>query len=362
MPSGTSVRERSLSSRTAHTVRIVRTGSSGALVRIVQRPDGTLVAVKTARNPRVPAIQQARARDTIAPYFGARLPEVLFAGHHHGSDTLITRCPSVTTLADAALRPGPTTRAAAVWTEVTEALCQVWLQSARPGFEPALATRKHTLRLERGRHGLHHAAHQLRLAIDGKHHIIVNGTDHGSLDRMLHRLAALRPPTIRVACHGDPQPRNILLDHAEQWHLVDWEWSGHHQDWRMMMSHLVGWWYVESLLAGTHGRITPARSALVLSYGSTPPAVLSRWTAPAVRAFRRMSRPAELEGDFGALAVHTGMLLLREIPKVIVEGRHHLFAPLLGEAARILDSAYSGRPHPLLEAFTHPQQIEGSLG
>ncbi|WP_107103055.1 phosphotransferase family protein [Wenjunlia vitaminophila] len=362
MPSGTSVRERSLSSRTAHTVRIVRTGSSGALVRIVQRPDGTLVAVKTARNPRVPAIQQARARDTIAPYFGARLPEVLFAGHHHGSDTLITRCPSVTTLADAALRPGPTTQAAAIWTEVTEALCQVWLQSARPGFEPALATRKHTLRLERGRHGLHHAAHHLRIPIDGQHHIIVNGTDHGSLDRMLHRLAALRTPAIRVACHGDPQPRNILLDHAGQWHLVDWEWSGHHQDWRMMTSHLVGWWYVESLLAGTHGRITPTRSALALSYSSTPPAVLSRWTAPAVRAFRRMSRPAELEEDFGALAVHTAMLLFREIPKVIVEGRHHLFAPLLGEAARILDSAYSDRPHPLLEAFTHPQQTEGSLG
>ncbi|MEU9481223.1 hypothetical protein [Streptomyces sp. NPDC048191] len=355
MPSGTSVRERPIGSRTAHTVRIVRTGSSGALVRIVRRPDGTLVAVKTARNPRVPATQQAQARDAIVPYFGARLPEVLFAGHHHGNDTLITRCPSVTTLADLALRPGPTTQAAAVWAEVTEALCRVWLESARPGFEPALATRKHTLRLERAHHGLHRAVHRLRLPIDGGHHIIVNGTDNGSLDRMLHRLAALRTPTIHVACHGDPQPRNILLDHANRWHLVDWEWSGHHQDWRMMTSHLVGWWYVESLLAGTHGRLTPTGSALDLSYSTPAPAVLSRWTAPAVRAFRRMSRPGELEQDLGALAVHTAMLLLREIPQVIVGGRHHLFAPLLGEAARILDCSYSDRPHPLLEPFAYPQ-------
>ncbi|WP_106962732.1 phosphotransferase [Streptomyces roseochromogenus] len=360
MPFGISVRERPLSSRTAHTVRIVRTGSSGALVRIVQRPDGSLVAVKTARNPRVSAAQQARARDTIAPYFGARLPEVLFAGHHHGSDTLITRCPSVTTLADAALGPRPTSQAAAAWTEVTEALCRVWLQSARPGFEPALATRKHSLRLERARHGLHHAGHRLRLPIDGGHHIIVNGTDHGPLDRILHRLAALRPPTIRVACHGDPQPRNILLDHANQWHLVDWEWSGHHQDWRMMTSHLVGWWYVESLLAGTHGRLTPARSALDLSYTTPCPASVSRWTAPAVSAFRRMSRPGELEQDLGALAAHTAMLLLREIPQVIVDGRHQLFAPLLGEAARILGSSHSDRPHPLLEPFTDPRQTDGS--
>ncbi|MGW1053553.1 hypothetical protein [Streptomyces sp. NPDC001155] len=43
------------------------------------------MTVKTARNPRVPATQQARARYTIAPYFGARLPEVLFANTVSGS-------------------------------------------------------------------------------------------------------------------------------------------------------------------------------------------------------------------------------------------------------------------------------------
>ncbi|MBB1242509.1 phosphotransferase [Streptomyces durbertensis] len=318
------------------------------------------MAVKTARNPRVPATEQARARETIAPYFGARLPEVLFAGHHHGYDTLISHCPSVTTLADVALRPATAPQAAATWREVVEALSHVWLQSARPGFDPSRATRKHALRLGRARDGLYRSARSLGLPAEGRCHVIVNRTDHGSLDRMLERLAALPAPSVRVACHGDPQPRNILLDHANQWHLVDWEWSGHHQDWRMMASHLVGWWYVEALLAGAYGNITPARSALVLSYSPPPLASLSRWMEPAVDVFRRMSRPAELERDVVALATHIAMLLLREIPKVVLDGRHQLLAPLLGEAARILDLSNSNEPHPLMEPFTRQRHADGS--
>ncbi|WP_158070817.1 hypothetical protein [Streptomyces sp. CB02460] len=42
-----------------------------------------------------------------------------------------------------------------------------------------------------------------------------------------------------------------------------------------------------------------------------------------------------------------------EIPQVVADGREHLLAPLLGEAARLLGSPHSGHPHPLLEPFTH---------
>lgn len=149
MPTGTALWERAES----RTVEIVRSGSSGATVRIVRHPGGRPLPVKTARHPRVPATEQAKARAAVAPFFGDLLPEVLFAGMIGGVDTLITECPSTDTLADIA---GSSTAdfALTAWHDVVMTLRRIWAQSARPGFDPALATRKHELRRQRGLEGL----------------------------------------------------------------------------------------------------------------------------------------------------------------------------------------------------------------
>lgn len=328
------------------TVRVIHTGSSGAIVRIIAPVSGPLFAIKTARNPRVPAAQQAVARGLIAPYFGEHLPQVLFAGNRRGHDTLITECPTITTLADAAtIRPGA---AIAAWQGVVRRLVHVWEQSARPGYVSEQSTRNHHLRWQRGTEGLRHALRALGLAAQPTDAVVINGVAHDSLGTILDRLASVPVPHFRVACQGDPQPRNILLDDRQRWFLVDWEWAGLHQDWRMMVSHLIGWWYVDHILATTNGQAQVTAAGLALDYEPPSLTSLNHWIAPTTEAFHRLARDDQVERDLSALSRHTAMLLLREIPAAVQARRGHVVATLLGEALQLATPYTDEDPHPLL--------------
>lgn len=76
-----------------------------------------------------------------------------------------------------------------------------------------------------------------------EHTVYVNGEDVGALGTLLDFARnSFMPPRYIVRCHGDPNPDNILLDGYNNWWLIDWEWVGWN-DWRVMASHLIGWWY-----------------------------------------------------------------------------------------------------------------------
>lgn len=330
----------------SRTFDVARTGSSGAAVRIVQRADGTSIAIKTARNPRVSAFEQARARDSIAPFFGHLLPEVLFAGVRHGIDTLVTECPTTDTLADIAAANGP--RALSSWYDVAATLTRIWSRSARPGFDPASATRKHELRQRRALEGIAFTWQSLGYTAEPWRHLVINDVDYGPIDKHVGHLATVPPPRIHVACQGDPQPRNILLASTGRWYLVDWEWAGLHQDWRMMTSHLIGWWYTDHILRATRGTIRPTRHAVIVTYDPPQTPSLSRWIIPAAEAFRRMTDSNSFDDDCAALALHLAMLLIRELPAAVRSGRTQLIAPLVGESIQLVESARSGSAHRLL--------------
>ncbi|GAB4087310.1 hypothetical protein GCM10028784_39400 [Myceligenerans cantabricum] len=354
------VRPRAHSASSTQVLRVIRTGSSGATVTIVQQDDGQLVAIKTAQTPRVSAQRQAAARDAVAPYFAGRLPEVLFAASDRGTDVLVTRCPSTTTFADAVTEDsGRAETHLGVWEDFVTHLRRVWTASSRPGFNPRLATRNHELRWQRARDGLDMAGQSLGFPNGAWRHLVVNDSDHGSLQSVLGRLADMPAPSMHVTCQGDPQPRNVLLDDAGRWHLVDWEWAGDHHDWRMLVSHLIGWWYVEKLLNQARGSSIPTGPALLLDYQQPDTADIAAWIPTVVETFHAMT-DNEHHDDLRALSAHLSMLLIREIPRAVAQGRTHLFAPLLGEAVRLVDAMEGRSPHPLLTPFTSGQRARGA--
>ncbi|UZN03404.1 phosphotransferase family protein [Cellulomonas sp. S1-8] len=314
---------------------MVDTGSSGAVVTIVTLPCGTRRAVKSARWGRVSAPQQAAARDRIAPHFPGRLPQVLHASRRRGRDVLVTECPSATTLAD--VHATDPARAVRIWRDVVEDLERIWRSTAVPGFTPALATRSHSMRWRRAVQGLEWALPALGLGpgdtLDTR--LVVNGRDHGALGAALDRLAGVPAPAVHVTCQGDPQPRNVLVEPDDRWHLVDWEWAGTHHDWRMLLSHVIGWWQVEGLLEGSRGSVrtsAPGRAELTYDLPDSPRADV---LAPGLAAFESMTDPHRRDADATALAHHTAMLYLREVPRVVPE-RPWLAAPLIGEAVRLV--------------------------
>ncbi|MBB5998102.1 phosphotransferase family protein [Streptomonospora salina] len=326
-----------------------RSGSSGAAVHILECADGSRVAVKVAASPRVSATGQAAARAQIAPFFGQRLPRVLYAGRHQDTDVLVTECPSPRTFADAARGHGPAPDLLATWAQIVDHLVGVWQQSAQPGYKPDRATRNHQRRLERAIDGLTYAFGVLETELSRRHRFIVNGSDLGTWEQLQRRLAAMAPPDFRVACLGDPQPANVLLTPQLDWYLIDWEWSGRHHDWRMMASHLLGWWFVEDLLAHARGTIAVGSGRVILDYPPPESAAIRPWLARPTRAFHTMTTCRTFDRDHAALFLHTAMLLLREIPRTAAKNRQ-LFAPLLGEALHLVDAADHGAPHPLLPA------------
>jgi hypothetical protein len=343
-------------SNAGRVLRTIETGSSGATVRIVKYLDGSLIAIKTASDPRVPAAKQKEAREAILPLFADRLPDVLFAGPHRGHDVLVTECPSALTFADEAANQGPTPALVETWRDIAATLAGAWMASAQPGYCPERATRNHLRRLQRAVAGLRFASRTLRVPLLAPQRISVNGTAYGAWYTAYDLLAAVLPPTVRVACHGDPQPANILIDASRRWYLVDWEWSGLHHDWRMMISHLVGWWYVNDILSGSRGSVVVTSAGLELAYDQPDIRSIEPWVRPIADAFDTMSEAHRRDCDLTAVALHTALLLLREIPRTAARDARHLLAPLFGEAMRLIRSTHDGPLHPLIHSLLASQQ------
>jgi hypothetical protein len=259
-------------------------------------------------------------------------------------DVIVTAAPATWTLDEAVDRHGPTAHLRAAWSDVVASLTDMWRATARPGFDPRQATRNHDLRCRRGVGGLDFALTDAFGAPASWSSLVVNGIHVGSWADVLNQLLALGDPTVHITCHGDPHPGNVLVGADGTWHLVDWEWSGIYHDWRMMVSHLVGSWYIRDLIDTASGTITATPTGLALDYAPCDTPRLRQFGAPAAEAFRQMTTPALADQDLSDVARHVALLLLREIPRAAQVNRHHLIAPLLGDCIRLATRNHVGHP------------------
>ena len=151
----------------------------------------------------------------------------------------------------------------------------------------------------------------------------------------------------------------MLVDEEGRWYLIDWEWAGDHHDWRMMLSHLVGSWYVQDIRAGGAGGMPRAAGRdLALDYRPGVAHLLLTMGGPARSACHSLSRVSRHQQDLLDPARHAALLLLREVPWAVRRGQTRHVSALIGECVR-LATPETALSHPLISILTDPAPDEG---
>ncbi|MBU1202492.1 hypothetical protein KKH39_00375 [Patescibacteria group bacterium] len=251
-------------------------GSSGARVSIFRHSrTNSLYAVKCVTGSRVSLVDEIGRRELLVPYLRNHLPRVLWCQVVDGFEVMISECRGINTLHHLIVNSDmPHSRLLAVWKDVVESLACMW-KTSQHQFQESLCPRFFPARLQRIKYGVVSAVvGGVKIADCWNIPVVVNGNEHHSISESFEEVARVRKPTNGVVCHGDPQPSNIVMGEDDMWYCVDWEWSGSHHDWRMMLAHLYGWWSTRCVVLASESVVRVDRNRLVIEYDAFIPSHL----------------------------------------------------------------------------------------
>lgn len=310
-------------------------GSSGSRVVIFRNAHtGHFYAVKCASEPRVSMKKEATNRDSLAHFMPNRVPSVLWEGEIEGRSVLVSECAGLGTLHSLILNGDvPLDELSAVWSEFLTELRVMWRVSRCGGFDEGAAPRPYVARLERVKNGvLGCRIGSVNLSGCWTMPILVNGAQCPSLAESFASLARMGAPSYSVTCHGDPQPNNIVVG-SEGWKCIDWEWSGPGHDWRMLASHLYGWWpsRCQVLLSSAHAEVRSGQ--LIINFDAELPSHLhpfQRLSEKAIRAEATDANEARWTADVNR---YLATLYFGETRFLNIWGRAAFAAVQIGQAS-----------------------------
>lgn len=145
-----------------------------------------------------------------------------------------------------------------------------------------------------------------------------------------------------VVCHGDPQPSNIVVGNSDEWYCVDWEWAGSNQDWRMMLSHLHGWWSTRCLALVAEPSAGVSGGCLKITYDAFLPAHLRPYQGIAMQAALAMSDGNLCEEDIRDINRFLAALYFGELRFLGLWGREAFASAILGQAVITINQLGQG--------------------
>jgi aminoglycoside phosphotransferase len=318
-------------------------GSSGSRVVIFRNVrTGRLLSVKCAREPRVSLAKEAENHRYLQGYLGDRLPSILWYGSVEDRDVLISECAGLTTLHTRIMGGDvPMEQSLDVWRDYLDRLQAMWISSRRDGFRMDECPRVFPARLERIRNGVRTSVlENVSLSERWDCPIEVNGRDYPSLAECFDCISQLGIPGCSVTCHGDPQPSNIVVG-ADGWKCIDWEWSGPGHDWRMLASHLYGWWSTRCLVLRTNPSVKTWGGKLHIGFDARLPSHLRPFQIEAETAIRHAASGLGETNATQDINRYLAALYLGETRFLSIWGRQAFAAPMIAQAAmtvsRILD-------------------------
>jgi hypothetical protein len=332
-------------------------GSSGARVSIFRHSrTNFLYAVKCVKNSRVSLVDEIARKEILIPYLRDHLPKVLWCQIVDGFEVMISECTGVHTLhrliTDSNM---PQVYLLAVWKDVVETLVHMWKISQHK-FQEALCPRFFPARIQRIKEGLQSVVFGgVRLSECWDLPVIINGNEYFSVSESLEKITQVGKPMMGVVCHGDPQPSNIVVGGSHTWYCVDWEWAGPHQDWRMMLAHLYGWWSTRCLVLTSKPVVRVYGKRLEIEYEAIIPVHLQPYRDIAMLAVPIMSNGFSNKETVCDINRFLSALYFGELRFLGLWGREVFASSMLAQAVITANQQGQGES---LQPFQFPQQKE----
>ena len=330
-------------------------GSSGARVSLFRHTrTNSLYAVKCVAQSRVSLIDEIGRRDTLTPYLPDHLPQVLWCQVLDGFEVMISECKGIHSLHHLIINSNvPHSRLLEVWKDFIEALLRMW-QSSEHQFNEALCPRFFPARLGRIKQGIRNATvGNIKLSECWDMPVVVNGSEYPSISKSFEAIAQVGEPKMGVVCHGDPQPSNIVVGTRYSWYCVDWEWAGPHQDWRMMLANLYGWWSSRCSVLSTEAVLRVSRNRLEIEHSSYVPTHLQLYQDIARSVASTMSAGSLSEGTTNDINRFLAALYFGEIRFLHMWGREAFAETMLAQAITTISGSYRGDN---AQSFRFPQR------
>lgn len=332
-------------------------GSSGARVSIFRhsRTD-SLYAVKCVKSSRVSLVDEIARKEILMPYLRDHLPRVLWCQMVDGFEVMISECAGVHTLHHLIITSDvPHSRLLAVWKDVVETFVHTW-KTSQHQFQEALCPRFFPARLQRIKDSVRSAViGDVQLSECWNMPIVINGNEYSTLSESLEKIAQVGKPATGVVCHGDPQPSNIVVGEGGTWYCVDWEWAGPHQDWRMMLTHLYGWWSSRCIVLTSESKVRVAQNRLEVEHSTFIPAHLRPYQDIALSAASMMSDGFPDKGTVRDINRFLAALYFGEMRFLGLWGREAFAASMLAQA--VITASELGQSEDA-HLFQFPQRKE----
>lgn len=311
-------------------------GSSPSKVYMFKDESDKMYAVKVCdiNISRVSLHKEVENIEFLKPFLEHHLPNIIYIGRYKGLEIMISECFGIDSFFSSfTLNKKPINFYFDIWENVLLEIMKMWKNSKDYNYSSSLNPRNNKARIKRIKSGVldsKYNGYSLDLLKDLK--IEVNGVDYLSLEEIFEEINNISEPKFGVTCHGDPQPSNIIISENNNWYLVDWEWSGKNHDYRLMFSHLYGWWATRLTNLKRTPKFEVKGEKLIISYEIYENSIVNQ--------FQKLSETMLYkdfnisENDLSDINRFLALLYLGDIRFLDIWGRLDYLPVLLGEAVK----------------------------
>lgn len=315
-------------------------GSSPSKVYMFKDESEKMYAVKVCdiNISRVSLFDEANNIEFLKPFLKKHLPNIIYVGKYKNLEIMISECFGVDSFFSSfSLNKKPMEFYLDIWEKVLIEIMNMWKNSKDYNYSSSMNPRNNKARIERIENGVFNSEYNgYNLGSLKNLKIEVNGVEYLSIQDIFDEISKILEPKFGVTCHGDPQPSNIVIsEDDDNWYLVDWEWSGKNHDYRLMFSHLYGWWATRLITLKSSPVFKVKDKKIIINYEVIKNDVISDFQNITFKMLQNNFNISEK--DFDDINRFLALLYLGDIRFLNIWGRLDYLPVLIGESIKTVN-------------------------